>query len=244
MYGEDAAELHVKAFLLLCSIVDVIRLLLLGVDHTVAADLPRLVRLYLVAFVAAYGLAAVKFKHHQLMHLALQILADCMALNCFVTERKNIEAKASVAHNKCKGGIERTALSRCLNAQLRKLESPGWVSHLLGPTGACPELAESLQVPEVLISRAMRFAGVSLSNGTIAFLDTGRSYLIVVVACVSAGDSWAVLVRRPTLHSKAKHWSVWTLSEKVELYRLREGETILPAAFYKYVGADSLEVIH
>ena len=202
-YGGDAPEAHVQAFLRLCDICDVFRSMKHGADKGIAARLPSLVSAYLPLFVEACGYLALRFKHHQLVHLHEQIEEDVMAADCWVLERRHIEAKQAMAHSRTLRNIERTALSRCLNGQLRKLESPGWKSCLTGATRPFPELAAQLQAANVEISRSMNWRGAQMGCGTVVFLDSDRS--LVVVACLAIDDTWALLARQSVSQSKGQH---------------------------------------
>jgi len=95
VYGDDAQEPHVRSFLLLCEIVDICMALMHGAGTDAAAPLPSLVSRYLPMFTSAHGVMALKWKHHALVHLYRQIITDGMLLTCWVTERKNIDAKAA-----------------------------------------------------------------------------------------------------------------------------------------------------
>ena len=245
LYGDDAEELHVKSMLLLCDIVDIFRLFMHGADKTAAASLPTLVSQYLDAFVAAYTYMLLKFKHHQLMHLYGQIVLDELMLSCWVLERKHISTKQSVTHVKGKNvQIVRTALSRCLNHTVRKLEHPGWISSLVQPARDFPELAAHLHATKVEIARGMRWRGCSLKHGDVMFLDVDRSFLVAVVGCLSIDGTWALLLRQGKLQRKTKYFSQWEVDEAVVYHLLRPCDVVLPAAFHRYLGPQCLEVLH
>ena len=95
VYGDAAQEPHVRSFLLLCEIVDICVALMHGSGTDAAAPLPSLVSRYLPMFTSAHGVMALKWKHHALVHLYRQIIQDGLLLTCWVTERKNIDAKAA-----------------------------------------------------------------------------------------------------------------------------------------------------
>ncbi len=244
IYGEDAVEPHVRSLLLLCDILDIVRLLLKGADESVAHPLRWLVPQYLAAFVEAHGFAKLRIKHHELAHLLKQILLDGLMLSCWVTERKHIATTQAMAHNKNKTRIERTALSRCLNAQTRKLEHPGWISKLEEPARPFPELAAQKQATEARIARGMTWSGVSIKAGDVLFLDADRSHLVVVVACVAIDDAWGLMIRGAQAQSRSKCWSKWAVAPAVSYYSLRERDLVLAAAFHRYVGPACVEVLH
>ena len=244
-YGEDAPELHVQSFLLLCSIADIFLLLMHGGGPLVAAPLPSLVSRYLAMFVLAHGLDAVRWKHHGLVHLYRQIMADDMSLNCWVTERKNIKGKQAVQNNQCTQQVEKTALSRMLNSQIRLLESPGWVSKLIQPARAFPELALTLSASKVELSSAMRWCGISIKSGNVLFLDTDRSRLVVVIGCFEVdSNTHGILVRAATSVNRAAYSSRWEVAADVSYYMFKKEDHVVQAAFYRHPAPDRVEVLH
>ncbi len=243
-YGGDAPEAHIQSFLRLCDICDVFRSLKHGADNGIAARLPPLVSAYIPAFVEAYGYMTLRFKHHQLVHLHEQIVEDEMVVDCWVLERKHIAIKQAMANNKAMRGIERTALSRALNSQLRLLECPGWKSRMTAATRPFPELAAQLQAANVEISRSMNWCGSHLAHGNAVFLDSDRSLLLVVVACLAIDDTWALMARQTTSQSKGQYWSTWRVEPEVVCRRMRDSDIVLHVAFHRYVGPQCLEVLH
>ena len=243
VYGDGASEPHVQSFLLLCDIVDIFRDLMHGVGVESAANLPSLVRQYLRMFVIAYGVMNLKWKHHALVHLHKQILKDGLLLSCWVVERKNIAGKQAMANNRSKKQIERTALSRMLNAQVRKLETPGWVSCLEKPCSSSPELAATINAMQVEVSAAMKWCGVSIKCGDMLFLDPGRARLLVVVGCLAIDSGWGLLVRAGAPLSRRKHSSKWTIEADVS-YHILGAEFIFKVAFHRYVTPQCLEILH
>jgi hypothetical protein len=65
-----------------------------------ADQLDIAVAAYLEAFVEAYGIEAMRFKHHQLLHLANQLRKDGWLLTCWTLERKHITSKQCFANYK------------------------------------------------------------------------------------------------------------------------------------------------
>ncbi len=164
-------------------------------------------------------------------------------LNCWVLERKHIAMKQCMEHNRKVLSIERTALSRMLNAQLRMLEDPGWRSALDDPSQAFPELAASLSAKDVRISRAMRWRGISLSNSALVFLDTAKTYLIYIAACLSIDNEWGLLVRLGQRVSGTKVASIWQVAAEVKLYNLVD-EHVFSAPFHRWLSTDRVELLH
>ena len=242
-YGEDAPEPHVQSFMLLCDIVDIFVDVMHGGGVEAAANLRSLVLRYLKMFVTAHGHHHLKWKHHALVHLYNQILKDGCLLSCWVVERKNIAGKESMANCRSKKQIESTALSRMLNAQVRKLEAPGWASRLEKPCRSLPQLAATINAMQVEVSAAMKWCGISIKNGDILFLDSDRARLVVVVGCLAVDSGWGLLVRAGAPLSRDRHASKWTIAADVS-YHILGADRILKAAFHRYVAPQCLEVLH
>ena len=245
-HGADAPELYVKSLLLFCEIMDVFRLMIAGGGVKDAEPLPSLVSRYLEMFMLSHGLQAMRWKHHALMHLCRQILLDGRALSCWVTERKNIDAKMSMAHNKCKGNIERTALSRMLNSQVRKLQKAGWISQLSEPIQQCPDLAATFGTTNVEISCGMKWRGMSITCGDVLFVNADRSVLVVVVGCLAINNqsSWGILVNGCRAVTRTSFESAWAVATKVSYHMFANGDRLLTPAFHRFPTPQRLEVLH
>ena len=243
-YGHDAMEPAVKSFLALCDCADVVRYIKRGAPYTIAESLPSLVSDYLAAFIEAHGYECMRFKHHQLVHLHEQIMTDKMSVDCWVNERKNIKSKEAMAHNRSKMMLESSALARSLNAQVRMLESPGWVTALAQPSRPFPELAAQFQAASVELSRGIRWSGINISNGDFVFLDWDRLTAVLVIGCLAIDTGFALLVRRGTEKSRETHSSTWQIDAEVVYHMLVEGASLVGAAFYKYVGPNRVALIH
>jgi hypothetical protein len=85
-------RLEVISFLKLCRVCDLVKQCLTECTYDpaeMAESLKVAVAEYLEAFKAAYGEEHWRFKHHQLLHLARQIMQDGLLLACWAAERKN-----------------------------------------------------------------------------------------------------------------------------------------------------------
>jgi hypothetical protein len=238
-YGPNPPELHVVSILLLFQICDDFRLVNKHLPdaemEVIRNHLRSLVREYLVAFKAAHGIEQVKFKHHQLLHW----VEKHPQLSCFCLERKHITAKQCMTNTKTVEHVAKGSLFRMMNQQVRMLEEPGWSSGLGQSTKDFPEMARSLGAASVLISRDMRWQGITLKHGNVLFLDPAKTYLIVVVACLGIDDKFGLVVRT-CQHISGTQWQV-----AAQLATLRlDDQNVFPAAFWKYVTSDRLEVLH
>jgi hypothetical protein len=245
-YGVLATEPHVVSFLLLCLICDEIRDLLKGKEGKLAEEaaqrLRALIKKYMVAFVAAYGSAAVRFKHHQLLHIPDQIWLLKRLVSCWVHERKHIQAKLALQHHKTGATMAACGMNRMLNNQMHFLENPGWLS-ALEFAKPYPEMALSLGAGRVEISTKMRWNGALIGCKDVVFLNFERTYMVVVVGCVGIDDAFGLLVRCCTRSSCTGTASCWDVDPDVTLYRLVD-EPVLKASAYKYDCSNKLEVLH
>ena len=262
-FGADAVEPYVRSILLLMELCDKVRILLCspvcGVD-ALAKEIGSLAKRYLEAFVEAHGHAAVRFKHHQLLHMCSQILRNMCMLSCWALERKNLSAKLSIAHTKhVDAKMQRTGLSRMLADQVRRLAAPGWRSHLVSKGKSFPEMAQELGAASVHIARSMKLKGMLLSHGDVLFAGLSHDFLIVVVACSAIDTSFGLLVRQgcraesggsasSSTDSGARTsnpWaSTWQVDPELALLRPTAEQRFMKAAFHRYLSSDRLEVLH
>ena len=245
-YGADAKEPHVLSFMLLLMICDEVRDLLRGVRGKAAHDaghrLLRLTSLYMEAFVLAYGSAKLRFKHHQLLHMPLDILRLGQMLSCWVCERKHVRAKQSTQNCLKLGIFSSAGMNNMVNSQLHLLSGAGWLNSLATPS-PFPEIASSLEARKVYVSRSMRWGNASVSATDLVFFNTERSYLVRVSACLQIDDSFGLVVRYCVRTGGNETSSCWTVDSEASLYRLVD-EPVLKPAFYRYLSADKLEVLH
>jgi len=253
VYGTQAAEPQVQAFLFLCLIMDEISTLIKGMAGAMAeqaaARLRDLVKRYMAAFEEAYGKSKFKFKHHQLLHLPDKIEAMKRLLICFVLERKHFLAKAALQWHKRLRSMSRGGLNGMLCSQLRLLESPGWVSQLFHSV-PYPEIAASLAAQLAHISGSMRWKGACVKCKDVVFLNYARTYLVSVVSCVaytpfgfSSEEKYGLIVKGCERISSTGTASVWRVDRDCSLYRLVD-EPVVQAAFFRLLDADFIEVLH
>jgi hypothetical protein len=246
VYGVNASEVYIKSIMLLFKICDIVRNLLkypsaLEVEMY-ASELRMLIPFYLQAFTLAYGKDALRFKHHQLLHLP-DFLRSGMMVACWVLERKHIQAKHSLQHRKGLDQIEKTGLSRMLWSQIRMLHDPGWLTTLAPPLSDFPELKMVLGASRVQVSAAMRWHGTWLKTQMVTFLDMRFTYLVVVIGCLSFDQSHGLLVKYCTSLTSGDVGSTWQVDDEVKLYRLTNEPVVKPAA-WRWVNPNCLEVLH
>jgi len=145
-----------------------------------------------------------------------------------------LHSKSAMQVNKSLRCMEKTAITRCLSQQIRQLSSPGWLNGLAGKTFPFPELMEVAQAMRCDIGRQMRWSNCTLKSGNFVFLDAKRSMLFVVVACVTADDTFGVLARPAKLRSRTAYSSQWVLDKNSLCFRrLLDGHPVLHAAFHR-----------
>ena len=249
--GADPQEPYAKSMLLLMQVCDRVRILLCCPDkdevRRLGEEVTGLARIYLAAFVEAYGREAVRFKHHQLLHLGAQIVRNLWMLSCWVAERKNLSAKLAIAHTKAVDARMQTAgLSRMLADQVRRLAEPGWRTCLLGKSKDFPEMALELGAATVRISKGMKLNGLAVQHGDVLFPGSTHDYLVVVVACVSIDAGVGMLVRQGCrLVGGSNPWaSAWQVDPEIAVLRPTAEQRFLRPAFHRYVSSDVLEVLH
>lgn len=247
VYGPDPSEGFVQSILLLFEICDHIRALLKYPPPSEVRDraikLRGLVDRYLQKFIAVYGRDALKFKHHQLLHLPDMIFLLGMMVACWVLERKHIAAKASLANCKTLKQVVTTGITRMFNGQVRMLQEPGWLTILIPPENEFPEIANHLSANRVHIAARMRWNGTTLANGDVTFLNVEQTYLVVVVGCLRFDQSYGLLVKGCKRLTSGDVASTWDVDAEVSVYRLVD-EGVFQPAFWRYLTATRLEVLH
>ena len=176
-----------------------------------AARLDTAVFLYLEAFANAYGRELMKHKHHELTHLADQLRRDKRLLWCFTAERKHIIAKAAMTHSQSLRSFAYGTVARMLVCQVGALlETPPWHSRLLDPAWDFDELA-----PGARMSRAMQLHGCRVACGNPVFLNSDRTFLILVVACVAVGDRFGILGHQCVAARRDAYSSEWDVQPAI-----------------------------
>ena len=232
VYGRNPQEPFAVSFLRLCRVADIIRLLLRGAPkpEKLAEALAEASSEYLRAFAAAHGVEAMRYKHHQLLHLSKDVIYLGLMLSCWVLERKHISAKAAIQNMKGILGIEKTGLARMLCYQEKLLQDPCWVDELMEPVNPFPQAAEGLGAWQVHVSAGMRWRGVVIKSQDIFFLDAELSYLVLVVGCLRMdNDRFACIIKRCAPANRRKFQSgatEWDVPDdtSMSILPLRTGE--------------------
>ena len=196
---------------------------------------------YLDKKVRAYGVSAVRFKDHQLLHLPEDMERNKRFLSCFTLERKHLGTKADADHHRQIGSFTRGALVRCLNSQAGMLKMASWRDHLEGSV-PCPELLPP-GATQAHVAANMRWHHQRLGHGDVVFLDLERTSLVVIVACVCVDGSYSLVVKACTRVSVAAFSSVWRIDGENALYELSD-ERVVKTSFHRYPSCDRIVVLH
>ena len=153
----------------------------LGED--VADRMERGIEAWAEAYGHAYGAEdyAYKPKWHFGTHIARQIRRDGLALDTFVTERKQSCLKTAsefienASHNSMV--FERSVLARFLQLHKELLNRAGFLDGLIEGS-PCPELAERADVAHAWMSKRIRWQGCTVSAKDVAFVDD-RAYVVL-----------------------------------------------------------------
>lgn len=106
------------SFIALCDAVDIMKEARFPRDrahaNSLAQHLETAIASYLELFKHAYTSSAVRFKHHQLIHVPDQLRQDSFILMCFAMERKHISAKRAFATIQKTGSLGKCVAARML----------------------------------------------------------------------------------------------------------------------------------
>ena len=156
-------------------------------------------------------------------------------LNCWTEERKNSDAKLCMQHNRSKDGFAGTALSRLLNAQLRRLDQQSWTSALLGSTQALGSL---------VVSPHVRHNGVFMGRDVLVFVNDETTLLAGVAGTSdAAGSQFGMLAHRCVLQHRRRTSSTWVIDAPVESFVFGKAAVFTPKC-WRWTADGTLEVLH
>ena len=138
--GSTMVTKEMDSFLKLCIVCDLLKDVVRCKHEdqipVLADKIGSAVSEYLAAVKTAYGVDCMRFKHHQLMHVAGQVRRDLLLLSCWTLERKHISSKQCFAHYRHSELMPGGALSRMVNKQVPKTSCMGaWCAWRRGPLG-------------------------------------------------------------------------------------------------------------
>ena len=209
---------------------------------SLCGKLVNAIRQHLDAFKAAHGCASVLPKHHMLMHVPDQILADGFMMWCFAPERLNFSVKRCVDHTTNTKQLERTCLAKSLNEQLERLKSsmpPD--SFLKRPLTHFPELAPALGEQQANYSRAAHFRHSTICSTDLIILRGTVDKMFVLKFCAQAGDRKILFVQ--WCHSPEKMTVNSTrlrLAANVDAFELGACAVLHHAQCWRYIAADDI----
>ena len=212
--------------------------------QTIADRLETAVYAYLQAFTLAYGVEAMKHKHHELIHLAAQLRMDDLLLWCFTAERKHIIAKSVMANCKKMTSFQIGSVSRMLASQVACLNKPGWLSKSNPPEHDFPEFATAVNASCCRIGRSMRWKQTLIRHGSPLFVGPDRSVLVLVVACLVVDGTFGVVGHRCTRVRGDVITSDWTVLAEIDHHALMSTGYVEVARGWRRPHGDCLTVLH
>lgn len=203
----------VESYDKLCDAVDLILHCKRGLA-SVEESVPRLqaaLQLHMEAHQRVHGKGYLKPKHHWLLDVPPQILADGCVLDAFVIERMHLRVKAVAQHVKNTSVYERSVLCSLLTSTLRDHEQPFGKARLVGRTAVLPGHA-----PTVWVADRMEVFDYELAVDDVVFRLGAPA---TIVACLQQEDDMLVLVRLLSLaDTVTHHCRCWVHSEVEELW--------------------------
>ena len=186
---------HLQSFLLMCDIVQLLQQIKRQRNRPSDIQIARLRNLqhhHMQAFLACYGAAEVKPKHHFSRHIPNQLETHGFLYDAWACERKHRTAKrigTDVANTK---QYEKSLLARVLQDHLQHIKELHVEDRLLGTTFESDALAASLDIRLATVSESMQAQGITLHADDI--IDV-HGTVFKIAACVEgAGKLW-LLVR-------------------------------------------------
>jgi len=166
-------------------------------------------------FSDVYGANKLKPKHHQQLHVLLQMrtprvsaqgrpLPPMPYIDCFSAERKNKKAKASAERITDADAFGRTALATIVNDQFHRLRTLTFREHLEGKVENFPELGANMHK-----AKAMRSNGARFSRGDIVE-RAGDAFQVSACASSERGEHFLV-VQQLALVNRFVRTSTWQL---------------------------------
>ena len=199
---------------------------------------------YLKAFTDAYGFAAMKHKHHELIHLAAQLRMDKLLFWCFTAERKHILAKSVMDNSKKMTSFQLGSVSRMFASQVACLKKPGWLSKLHPLEQDFPEFATAVNASCCRIGRSMRWNETDTHHGYPLFVGPGRSVLVLVVACLVADGNFGIVGHRCIRVRGDVIASDWTVLAEIDHHGLVSTDCVEVARGWRRPHGDCLTVLH
>ena len=275
IYGDAPEEPHVVSLLALMKVCDLCYDMMsmdsstawgkLQLQET-ATQFKEAASTYVDKFVSAYGRDAVRFKHHQLLHIADQVFENRMMLSCFVTERHHIMTKYIVEKYKGKGNVchsPESCLSEALFEMLHKLEEEPWVNKL-GKEVRWTALEEEWGgTLKVFLSKQIRFRSVKYSAGHVLRINARAPAVAHAViealgflrveeleshALLNRGESpsctFAVVCKKFSHVRDTAFSSVWSRDGTCELIYLYDDAPIRRPRYSRWLSADQIECMY
>ena len=180
---------------------------------------------HLRLFQRAYGSDCVRPKHHLCQHLADQIFAHKLVIDCWPCERKHRSLKRLAGTIDNTRGFERSLLGRAIAEQVFHTPDDTFGFTLLGAQTAAAEMAAVLRAESVSIARSVRFGVVRLSVGDIIIAD-GKA--LRITACLHSDQDWCVLGSVYDFVRQHGAGVQWTSTNSIACFTLVSNSFIVP----------------
>ena len=133
--------------------------------------------------IEAYGDAFLKPKHHYMLHMHEQVVADNFYLDCFTHERKHQAIKGCAENIKNKRVFEKSVLFAALNATYEKMNE--FVPNTL--------IGNGRTALGGILSKALRVQGVCIGRGDV-LITSEQAWL--VQGCLHHGNSLQLVINK------------------------------------------------
>ena len=213
--------LQCRALFALCDFIDAYLVAKREHRNLSASELARRAEAFFKACKEAWGDDIVVPKHHYMLHLAIQYMADGFLMDCFVTERMHhvMKQHSQLLYNT--GWFERTLIMRSTRERLRTLQNMT-NGTILKPSDRWHEL-ETLYNGEIYRSTRLvhRCATYCRDDIIISYTDVGMQCFLILMCFV--GGATGFKARALELVCKVDDAaSKWKLNEEPVKFLLLE----------------------
>jgi hypothetical protein len=189
----DCMKDALASFLILCKIVSThnrMKRVATAITRQSCDSLKVMLSTHLQLFKRAHGAEQVRPKHHLSQHLAEQIFARKLIIDCWPCERKHKTLKRIATNIDNTSDFERSLLSRVIAEQLQSTPSHSFADGLIGSRMDSLQLAESLGAVSVTMAREVKLGMMRVSNEDII---TSITTALQIVACLLVDARLCVL---------------------------------------------------
>ena len=187
--------------------------------------LKNLMAEHLQLFQRAHGSEQVRPKHHLCQHLADQMFAHKMVIDCWPCERKHRGLKRLAGTIDNTSHFERSLLAKAIEEQVYSTPNTMFKTTLLGSEIPAPDLAAILGAASVVLANDMRYGVVDVSAGDIIIAEGAA---MRVLACARCDASWRVLVVVYDFVRRYGAGVLWKLRDSTACFTLSHQGFVMP----------------